>query len=42
MSIHVKWFWFEFKFFKGVPWVFWRPFVNWTMLFWSLQLSEHM
>jgi hypothetical protein len=34
--------WFEFKFFQGVPWVFWCPFVNWTMLIWRLQLSEHM
>jgi hypothetical protein len=42
MSIHVKRFWFEFKFYQSVPRVFWRSFVNWTMLIWSLQLSEHM
>jgi hypothetical protein len=42
MSNHVKWFWFGFKFFQGMPWVFRCHFVNWTMLIWCLQLSEHM
>jgi hypothetical protein len=33
---------FGFKFFRGVPWVLWCLFVNWTMLIWHLQLIQHV
>jgi hypothetical protein len=42
MSNYVKWSWLGFRIFQGVPWVIWCLFVNWTMLIWRLQLSEHI
>jgi hypothetical protein len=30
---HVNRFWLKFKFFQGVPKIFWRHFVNWGMWF---------
>jgi hypothetical protein len=42
VSNPVKMFWLGFKFFRGVPWVIWILFVNWTMWIWRQQLSEHL
>jgi hypothetical protein len=42
MPNHVKRPQFDFKFFRGVPWVIWQLFVIWSKWFWHQHKGEHI
>jgi hypothetical protein len=42
MPNRVKWQWFGFKLFRGLPWVIWPLFVIWSKWFWRQHKGEHI